>query len=94
MRYLAGVMTGFLMSVALAWGANISSPPLVADKEVYLYLKDIYTNLGNLTVTTTDPNGSRRGRKGDTIWWNDGGTYKLRVNTDVGQGGTTWAANS
>ena len=93
MRYIAGVMTGFLLSTSLAWATH-PSPPLIEDKKIYLYLKKIHNELHKLEVTTTNPNGSRRGRLGETIWWNDGGTYRLRVNTDTGQGGTTWVANS
>ena len=94
MRYVMGVFTGFLLAGSLAWAGNIASPPLTQDKEIYLYLKELYNNLGNLPVTTTNPNGSMRGRKGDTIWWNDSGTYRLRVNTSPGQGGVDWVANS
>ena len=94
MRFILGVTVGFLLACAMAEAGNIASPPLVQDKQVYLYLKELYNNLNSFPVTTTNPNGTRRGRNGDTIWWNDSGTYRLRVNTDTGQGGTTWVANS
>lgn len=94
MRFLAGVITGFLLSGAIAWASDLPSPPLVQDKEVKRYLKRLYDQAGRIEVVTTNPNGSRFGRKGDTVWWNDSGTYKLRVCTDAGQGGTTWVANS
>ena len=93
-KLTAGFILGFIASTGLAWASLIPSPPLTEDKEIRSYLNKIYNNLGRFTVVTSDPNGSRRGRKGDTVWWNDSGTYRIRVNVDDGQGGTTWVANS
>ena len=91
MRYAAGVLTGFILSVSLAWGANISSPPILSDKENYLYLRDIWNNMYNMPVVTVAPNGVRRGKLGDFLLLSTGGNYYLEVNVSSGsEGGTSW----
>ena len=95
MRYFLGILTGFILSATLAWGANLSSPPPLQDKETYLYLREIWNNLFNLPIVTSNPDGSVRGKRGDILFLDtngdtDGPEY-LEVCTSVGiEGGTRW----
>ena len=43
--------------------------------------RDIYELRNRLEVTTTAPNGSRKGIIGDIILYNSAGTFSLWVNT-------------
>lgn len=91
MKYLAGVLTGLILSAAVASASNIPSPPPIEDKQVYLYLRDVWNNLYNMPATTTNPDGSRRGRYGDFILLTTGGVNYLEVCTSTGiDGGTQW----
>ena len=91
MRYILGVMTGFLLSATLALAANIPSPPPIPDKETYLYLRDLYNNLYNMPTTTTNPDGARRGRYGDFLLLTTGGVNYIEVCVSTGiDGGTVW----
>ena len=91
MRYLAGVLTGFILSATLAWGANIGSPPPIKDRETYLYLREVWNNLYNMPTTSTNPDGVRRGHYGDFLLLTTGGQDYLEVCTSTGvEGGTTW----
>ena len=69
---------------------NIPSPPPLPDDSPALqhYLRSIYDNLHRLPVTTTSPNGSRRGKKGDMVLLQTGGIHYLEVNTDSS---TSWS---
>ena len=94
-RFILGFILGASLNGVVSFAAVIPSPPLIEDKKVYLYLRDLWNNLYSIPVVSSNPNGNRRGKIGDTIWWNDSGTYRLRVNTDTSpDGGTTWVANS
>lgn len=50
-------------------------------------IKQIYDWLSKDDVTTTAPNGSRQGRVGERVLYNNAGTFELWVNTD---GSTVW----
>ena len=91
MRYALGVLTGFILSVGLAWASNINSPPPLKDKETYLYLRELWNNLYNMPTTTTNPDGVRRGHYGDFLLLTTGGVNYIEVCTSTGvEGGTQW----
>ena len=91
MRYFLGILTGFILSATLAWGANLSSPPPLQDKETYLYLREIWNNLYNMPTTTVNPDGTRRGHYGDFLLLTTGGTSYIEVCVSTGiEGGTVW----
>lgn len=50
-------------------------------------IKTLYDWISRLDVTTSAPNGSRQGIKGEGIFYNNSGTFELWANTD---GATTW----
>lgn len=76
---------------ALSEAGNFPPPhPLQNDPEVKNYLSTIQRQNSNVEMTTTNPNGNRRGRLGDLVVFNNSGSYKLCLNIDTGSGGTTW----
>ena len=77
----------FFTSVCFA--ANISRPPVDRDLALQTeqYFKNISDNFNNLEMTTTAPNGNRRGNNGDVILYDNSGTLELWANYG---GGTTW----
>lgn len=93
-RFIVGVVMGFLLATGLAWASHTPSPPpSIKDRDTLLYLRKLHQSLHNIEITTTDPNGSRRGMNGDVIIFNDSGTYRWRVNVSTTpEGGTTWSS--
>ena len=78
----------FIVLIPLVvWAGNITQPPVIQDKVTREYLKTIADNLHKFEITTTAPNGSRRGDKGEAILYNNAGTFQLWINTD---GNTAW----
>ena len=93
MRLISGFLLGFLLAGTLAWAAILPDPVGIKDKKTLLYLRKLRDIRNNVIITTTSPNGNRRGRTGDIVIFNDSGTYRWRVNTDTDpSGGTTWAS--
>jgi hypothetical protein len=78
-----------LLTTLVANADNIPAPPPLKDMPVELqhYLRSIYENLHRLPVTTTNPNGSREGKKGDMVLYDSTNNY-LMINTDSS---TTWS---
>lgn len=90
-KFMWGAAIGFLASTTLATASLIPSPPPLEDKETYLYLRDIWNNQFNMPTTTTNPDGTRRGRYGDFLLLTTGGVNYLEVCTSTGvEGGTQW----
>lgn len=94
-KFTLGAVVGFLLASAIAWAGQIPEPPPIKDTQTLLYLRRIKDNWLNVSITTTNPNGSMTGRLGDIIVWNDSGTYRWRLNTSSTPGvGTTWSSIS
>ncbi len=88
--YLVGGIIGFALVFSFnAIADNIPSPPPLASQppELQHYLRSIYENFHRLQVVTTNPDGSRRGKKGDMVLLQTGGNHYLEINTDSS---TTW----
>lgn len=68
---------------------KISAPPPLRDEPPaeQHYLKEIYDNLHELEVVTSNPDGSRKERKGAMLLLQTGGNSYLEINSD---GSTTW----
>ena len=85
-RFCLGLLLG--VSLPVAAGQLTEPPPLSKDlRAVYLYLKQVERNFKNEIVVTSNPDGSRRGMVGDTVLYNNSGSWKACHNTD---GATTW----
>ena len=74
-------------------GATINAPIVSKDTPVELQqnLQTLYENQSVVNITTTAPNGSRQGKVGEVIVYNNSGTYENWVNTD---GVTAWSKSS
>lgn len=73
----------FCVSVPWVYPERIpSAPPLrEASPELQEYLDIISDNFHVLSVTTTAPNGSRKGVVGELVLYNNGGTFSIWTNT-------------
>ena len=87
---MLGLLLGLFISTAFA--DKISSPPPLSKDLVIIqhYLQEIYRNLHRLEVVTTNPDGSRQGKKGDQLQLQTGGNYYHCENADSS---TTWRCN-
>ncbi len=87
-RFIFGLIAGFVLSCAVAKAGIITSPPpsdIPVQTQQYLF--NIWQNMNRPEVVTSDPNGSRKGKKGDLVLFNNSGTFSLEVNTT---GSTVW----
>ena len=82
--FILGIITSLCFSVL---ADKIPSPPLLKDPALLHYLKIIYDNHNRLEVVTSNPDGSRKGKKGDMVLLQTGGNSYLEVNSDSN---TTW----
>ena len=87
MKLIIGFICGFFVSAGLVLADNISSPPPIKDPTIYHYFRQIYENFHRLQVVTTNPDGSRNGKKGDMVLLQTGGSSYLEINSDSS---TTW----
>lgn len=89
-NFILGIVLGFLFgNLLLVHADKISSPPPLADSPVALqhYLREMYRNFHRLEVVTSNPDGSRQGKKGDMLLLQTGGNSYIEVNSDSS---TTW----
>ena len=72
MRWLLFIPLVFITANVLA--KDISAPPPLETEPAaeQHYFKDIYDKWGKLEVTTTNPNGNRLGKPGDTVVYKNG----------------------
>jgi len=85
MKLISGIILGFVLTLSFGVMAdNIPSPPPLSNQppELQHYLRSIYENFHRLPVTTTNPDGSRRGKKGDMLLLQTGGNHYLEINTN------------
>ena len=68
----------------IVFADNISAPPPFpkSDPSVSFYFKQIYDNFHRLQVVSSDPDGSRAGKKGDMVLYLTGGVGVLCINMD------------
>ncbi len=93
-RLILGIFLGLSLSFLVSLYADrVSSPPPLQGKYedsksvIQHYLKELSINIHRLEVTTVNPDGSRRGKKGDMVLLQTGGKHYLEINTDSS---TTW----
>ena len=85
---LIGLFIGWSVgNCFVAFGDKIPAPPPIEDSNTYHYFRQIYENLHRLEVATSNPDGTRDGKKGDLLLLQSGGSSYLEVNTDSN---TTW----
>jgi hypothetical protein len=89
MRIKIIILIVLVVFAGYSYAANLSQPPIDRKMPIQTrqYLKEIADKNNIFEVTTTAPNGSRRGKKGEGIIYDDSGTLELWVNYD---GDTTW----
>lgn len=96
MRILILIITIVLLLSGVSYGLRIPKPKhitelndnaIVAINENFRRLWELVNGRYNLTVTTTNPDGSLSGEVGDMLLLNDSGTYYIEINTD---GSTEW----
>ncbi len=91
-KFILGLIIGLMFSFITVNADKISSPPPLEDNPIILhYLQEIYSNLHRLEVVTTNPDGSRQGKRGDALLLQTGGNNYLEINTDSS---TTWRGAS
>jgi len=68
----------------ICFADKIPSPPPLKESPPALqdYLSEIYENFHRLEVVTTNPDGSRTGKKGDMLLLQTGGNSYLEINSD------------
>ena len=75
------LILGTVYNLQYCNAGQLRNPPVVPDQtiEQINFNNDIHRNWNNLEITTTNPDGSRTGRRGDILLLNDSGTYYLEV---------------
>lgn len=73
-----------MLATTIAIADKIASPPPLpkSEPQLFTYLTDIYNNLHQLEVVTSDPTNSRDGKKGDCLLLIKSSKYYLMVNID------------
>lgn len=90
---LIGTVIGLVLMAGIASSDILPSPAGIDDRSTLLYLRRIKEAFNNLEIITSEPNGTRQGRSGDIVIFNDSGTYRLRLNISTNPGGgTTWVS--
>ena len=90
LKFLFGLVLGFFLATAItSFSDRISSPPPLDESLVIVqhYFQEIYQNLHRLQVVTSNPDGSRQGKKGDQLQLQTGGNIYHCENSDSS---TTW----
>lgn len=82
-----------LVMTATASAGDLPPPTPRKDRHVAdeLYLRRIQQEWNNLVITTTNPNGAYRGKKGDIIIYDNGGSLKFCV---LYTAPTTWRCSA
>lgn len=83
-NFLLGLFIGTIIYTAFA--DKISSPPPLQNEPSaeQHYFQEIYENFHRLEIVTTNPDGSRSGKKGDMLLLQTGGNSYLEINTNSG----------
>lgn len=91
-KFIIGLFIGlFLGSCAIVFAGKITTPPPFTkiNPNLQHWLYEVYQHFQILEVTTTNPDGSRNGKKGEMLHLQTGGKFYHCENTD---GSTTWRA--
>ena len=96
-KFIIGFIVGFVLTIAISsFAFRVPTPPKLTDLNdaQVIQLNDFLDLLwqvvnGNYTMdfTTTNPDGARKGNKGDAVLLQSGANYYLEVNVDSS---TTW----
>ena len=96
MRFLLGLIVGVVFVSAPLWAYRTEQPPTFTDlsdpnqltqlNNILLQLWNVLNGRVALNVTTTDPDGSLLGDKGQPILYDPGDDEQLCINV----GGTNW----
>lgn len=91
-RVLIGILLGMLLSASSAWALRVERPPEFQPEwdtnritQLNNYLLGVWNVLNGryaLDITTSDPDGSRRGSKGEMVLYDPGASEELCINVD------------
>lgn len=90
------LVTILYLTCPVVGAVELPSPPS-DQRDVLLdkYLIDVRKAMRNLEVETSNPDGSRRGLRGDLVFYNDSSGLRFCRNTSTtAEGGTTWACDA
>lgn len=73
-------VTAFCLFTTYVFAGLLPAPPVrnVSVEEQH-YLRSIYENHNKLEIVTSNPDGSRTGKRGDILLFNDSETYYLEI---------------
>ena len=96
-RLLIGMLVGMVLMATPAWGLRTERPPefipewdtnrITQLNNFLLGMFNIFNGRYQLEITTSDPDGVRRGEKGEMILFDPGANEEFCVNID---GATDW----
>ena len=95
-RLLIGCLVGMALTAPSLWALRIETPPTFHEwnSNTFTQLNNFLLQLWNVSngkyaqdISTTDPDGSRRGTKGEMVLYDPGASEELCVNVD---GATDW----
>ena len=102
-KVLLGVMLGMALTAQPLWALRIGKPAVIQEwtPAAFAQLNSALEGLWNLTngryaidITTTNPDSSRQGQPGESVIYNNAGSYKLCVNVSTNPGGTLWRCDA
>ena len=91
LRILLGVLIGMSMAAPVALALRIASPPTFQEwntntfsqlNDTLLQIWNVFNGRYQLDVTTTDPDGSRRGQKGESVLYDPGASEEFCICVD------------
>ena len=74
------------------WAGLIPEPPPIKDFETRTYLKTLYNHHNNMEIVTSNPNGSRNGKRGDVLLY-VGATQSVLTVCVSSPDGTQWLSS-
>lgn len=85
---LPNIVVILMLCCVTAWAGDIRRPNPTDDTRIYDYLQHIDDNFNNLPVTTTDPDGTKPGKVGDMVLYNNSNIFSLQICTSASA--STW----
>ena len=99
-KLIIGFILGNLLATGVSFAYRIPKPQRITDfdqnglvilNETLEQLYDLTNGRFSLNITTTNPDGNRKGDVGEIILFNNSGDYYLAINTT---GSTVWRSTA